>query len=95
MKSSKLFKFLVPVSFYVFHFFKIIANAGQNEIFDYYLERLDSQSENKLEIIASLWILRHLISRFYEQIAQHLKKMLYVHIKALSNESEFEVYSAQ
>ncbi len=70
---------------------QILGDAGSNEVFDCYLERLDSQNENKLEIIASLWIIRHLITRFYEKTGQHLKRMLFVHLKALSNEDDQEV----
>ena len=69
----------------------VIGESFPNEVFEYYVEKAESKGENKLELIGSLWILRHLITRFYDRTGQHLKKLLYSHLKVLVEDEDFEV----
>mmetsp|Transcript_5227 Transcript_5227/g.4429 ORF Transcript_5227/g.4429 Transcript_5227/m.4429 type:complete len:102 (-) Transcript_5227:358-663(-) len=53
-----------------------------NEIFEYYLTRLESP--NRDEIIPALWITRHLIGRCHQQIGDHLKRTYFGQMRVLS-----------
>lgn len=68
-----------------------VGESFPNEVFEYYVEKTEVKEENELDIIASLWILRHLITRFYDKISPYSKKLFYSKLKILVDNEDFEV----